>query len=127
MPGIDSAEQRFDTEYTCYEMRLKHGPWVSGDYDTATLHARRMPLQFMSTMSSLNWQVCASVDVSAKYYKGKRSSYPIDVNSWILCSDNSCSIGQEELPPSYYPHFVGVQYFSENRYTSPPPSYDDVM
>jgi len=126
-PGIEQSHQRHDSQCTCYEINLNGAPWSSNtDSDTAALHARRMLLKFMESASACKWQVCASVDISSKYYSGENASYPLDVNSWILCSDNSYNSTQDKLPSSYYPNFVGSHYFSVPS-SSLPPTYEDAI
>ena len=52
----------------------------------------------LSNLQALGWNLAASADVSAKFYKHKEQEFPLDVHSWfLLYNPESIAPSGEEL------------------------------
>ena len=57
-----------------------------------------MVIRILSNLQALGWNLAASADVSAKFYKHKEQEFPLDIHSWfLLYSPESITPSGEEL------------------------------
>lgn len=117
VPGISHGFDRIDTDFRCLEFKLEYDPWcMENSNDTSGLHARKLLMTLIGTAISCNWSVCASIDISSQCCNTEDDSYPENVQS-LLLRTNDCA-------PSYFDCIGDPPPYPEE---DPPPKYEDLF
>ena len=83
LPGIQEIKEK-GSRTSCCQLKLNGSPWSSYN-KSYSIHGKSMLLMLLREASRLNWDLVASVDVSAKYvHQDNGPDYPIDVHAWFF-------------------------------------------
>lgn len=96
-------------DVSCLEIKLNQSPWHMGG--PSGVQGKALLMHLLKKTHELNWQLVASLDVSAKYCHRKNApDFPLDVHSWFFVK-----IIDPSAPPMPY----------DQSFLLPPPSYEE--
>lgn len=99
-------------------LNFQKWPWHKGGPDG--IQGKALLMHLLKKANELNWQLVASLDVSAKYHhRDNGPDYPLDVHSWFFTKVDTN--GREfDAPPSAPP-------LTSDQIEMPPPTYEEAL